>query len=235
MFQEELSYHKYPEQIVLRNPGTSIVGRQQMLHGGESEPRNGNLMKMFNLIGYGEHAGSGVPDIYSVWRKYGFAEPYVDELFGGDQPDRTIVTLPMLEAEKYLDFFEKNGKVSDMGQEKQDEGPGNGQEKQDEGPGNGQEKQDEGPKKDQINITKEPTNHDEHIVSRQNNKNDPEFETRADRIIDLIRKNASITRTEMATCLGLSEKQVRTLLDYLKMKNKIHREGAKKGGKWIIS
>ncbi len=25
--------HKYPEQIVLRNPGTSIVGRQQMLHG----------------------------------------------------------------------------------------------------------------------------------------------------------------------------------------------------------
>jgi predicted HTH transcriptional regulator len=170
-------------------------------------------MKMFNLIGYGEHAGSGVLDIYSVWRKYGFAEPYVDELFGGDQPDRTIVTLPMLEAEKYLDFFEKNGKVSDKGQEKQDEGP----------------------KKDQINITKEPTNHDEHIVSRQNNKNDPEFETRADRIIDLIRKNASITRTEMATCLGLSEKQVRTLLDYLKMKNKIHREGAKKGGKWIIS
>lgn len=54
----------------------------------------------------------------------------------------------------------------------------------------GQEKQDEGPKKVQINITKEPTNRDEHIVSRQNSKNDPEFETRADRIIDLIRKNA---------------------------------------------
>ena len=31
--------------------------------GGESDPRNKALMKMFNLIGIGERAGSGVPEL----------------------------------------------------------------------------------------------------------------------------------------------------------------------------
>ena len=87
---------KYPDRIELRNPGTSIVGKKQMLRGGESEPRNGNLMKMFNLIGYGERAGSGVPDIYAVWNEAGYVEPSVEEQFGKGQPNRTIVTLPLV-------------------------------------------------------------------------------------------------------------------------------------------
>ena len=41
---------KYPDRIEFRNPGTSIVGKKQMLRGGESEPRNGNIMKMFKPI-----------------------------------------------------------------------------------------------------------------------------------------------------------------------------------------
>lgn len=38
-----------------------------MLRGGISDPRNKTLMKMFNMIGIGERAGSGIPDIYQVW------------------------------------------------------------------------------------------------------------------------------------------------------------------------
>ena len=68
-----------------------------MLHGGESEPRNAGIMKMFNLIGFGERAGSGIPDIYATWREAGYIEPTVEELFGNDQPNRTIVTLPLTE------------------------------------------------------------------------------------------------------------------------------------------
>lgn len=48
------------------------------------------LMKMFNLIGIGERAGSGVPDIYSVWEQQGWEEPVVEEQYN---PDRTILTL----------------------------------------------------------------------------------------------------------------------------------------------
>ncbi len=64
-----------------------------MLKGGISDPRNKTLMKMFNLINIGERAGSGVPDIYSVWNEQGWEEPTVVEQYG---PDRTILTLPLV-------------------------------------------------------------------------------------------------------------------------------------------
>lgn len=45
--------------LIIENPGTIRVGKYQMIQGGESDPRNKALMKMFNLIGIGERAGSG--------------------------------------------------------------------------------------------------------------------------------------------------------------------------------
>ena len=86
---------KYPEKIVMSNPGTIITGKNQMLKGGISQPRNKGLFKMFNLIGLGEHAGSGVPDIYKAWRDGGFDKPIVEEYFGSGKPDRTVLTLPL--------------------------------------------------------------------------------------------------------------------------------------------
>ena len=58
--------------------------------GGESDPRNKSLMKMFNLINIGERAGSGVPNIFNVWNDEGFVEPEIEERF---EPDRTVLTL----------------------------------------------------------------------------------------------------------------------------------------------
>lgn len=58
--------------------------------GGESDPRNKALMKMFNLIDIGERAGSGVPDIFNVWEDEGLEEPIIEERF---DPDRTVLTL----------------------------------------------------------------------------------------------------------------------------------------------
>ena len=86
---------KYPDKITLANPGTIIAGKNQMLKGGISQPRNKGLFKMFNLLGYGEHAGSGVPDIFQAWNDAGLDAPVVEEKFGGGEPDRTILTLPL--------------------------------------------------------------------------------------------------------------------------------------------
>ncbi|MCD8011496.1 MAG: AAA family ATPase, partial [Lachnospiraceae bacterium] len=82
----------YPDKIVMENPGSIRTGKKQMLKGGISDPRNKTLMKMFNLINIGERAGSGVPDIYSVWNDQGWQEPLVEEQYG---PDRTILTLSL--------------------------------------------------------------------------------------------------------------------------------------------
>lgn len=48
---------------------------------------------MFNMIGIGERAGSGVPDIFSVWEQEGWKEPEIEEQYG---PDRTILTLSLV-------------------------------------------------------------------------------------------------------------------------------------------
>lgn len=100
----------YPDKIIFRNPGTIIVGKKQMLRGGDSEPRNANIMKMFNLIGLGEHAGSGVPDIFSIWNSSGYDDPIVEEFFGDDAPSKTIVTLPLTEKNIFSPLFDERAK-----------------------------------------------------------------------------------------------------------------------------
>ena len=77
--------------IVMENPGYSRVGKYEMRKGGESDPRNKALMKMFNLIDIGERAGSGVPELYTVWEKEGWEEPVIEEHYG--DASRTVLTL----------------------------------------------------------------------------------------------------------------------------------------------
>ena len=76
--------------LVLENPGSIRTGKKQMLLGGISDPRNKNLMKMFNLLGIGERAGGGIPDIYQVWEDQGWSKPIVEEFYN---PDRTRLLL----------------------------------------------------------------------------------------------------------------------------------------------
>ncbi len=81
---------KEPDKLVLANPGYIRTGKKQMRLGGESDPRNKALMKMFNLINIGERAGSGVPNIFNVWSDQGWEEPMIEEKF---DPDRTVLSL----------------------------------------------------------------------------------------------------------------------------------------------
>lgn len=71
---------RYPSYITFENPGDILVGKEQMLKGGKSIPRNPSLMKMFNLIHIGERAGSGVPEIISTWKSYGWNNPEFKEV-----------------------------------------------------------------------------------------------------------------------------------------------------------
>ena len=96
-FPRGIVIRKDADSIVMENPGSIRTGKEQMLKGGISDPRNKALMKMFNLIGIGERAGSGVPDIYSVWNDEDWREPEVDEQYN---PDRTILKLPLVRRAK---------------------------------------------------------------------------------------------------------------------------------------
>lgn len=80
------------KEMVFENPGSILVGKQQMYKGGESSTRNKTLMKMFNLVEIGEKAGSGIPKLLKAWDETGYDDPIIKE---DTSISRTIVTLPL--------------------------------------------------------------------------------------------------------------------------------------------
>lgn len=93
-FPRGIIIKKDADSIVIENPGSIRIGKKQMLKGGISDPRSKALMKMFNMIGIGERAGSGVPDIFEVWESQGWRNPIVEEEY---DPDRTRLILSFSE------------------------------------------------------------------------------------------------------------------------------------------
>ncbi|MBE7003094.1 MAG: AAA family ATPase [Ruminococcaceae bacterium] len=83
--------------IAMSNPGSFRIGIAAAKSGGLSDPRNGTMQKMFNLIDVGERTGSGIPNIFRVWREQGWAEPTITQAI---MPDRTTLSL----------VFEKSGR-----------------------------------------------------------------------------------------------------------------------------
>lgn len=79
-------------EITMSNPGVFRIEIDAAKSGGVSDPRNGTMLKMFNMIDVGERAGSGVPNIFRVWRDQGWAEPTFTQSF---EPDRTVLSLPL--------------------------------------------------------------------------------------------------------------------------------------------
>ena len=108
---------KEDDKLVIENPGSIRTGKKQMLRGGISDPRNKTLMKMFNMIGIGERAGSGIPDIYQVWENEGWPMPVVEESYN---PDRTRLSLEFAKKQTIKTIEEeKEPKRSQKGAEKE--------------------------------------------------------------------------------------------------------------------
>ncbi len=81
--------------IDFSNPGGFRIDVESAKSGGVSDPRNGALVKMFNLIDIGKRVGSGIPNIFSVWKKQGWKVPVITESF---DPDRITLTLEFSKA-----------------------------------------------------------------------------------------------------------------------------------------
>lgn len=84
---------KYPHRIELSNPGTLLVSVEQMIRGGMSECRNKSLQLMFQQIGGGEKAGSGVDKIRQGWASQQWRWPLIQPQ---TQPDRVTLILSMV-------------------------------------------------------------------------------------------------------------------------------------------
>ena len=83
---------KRPDMFGFRNPGLMRVPLAQAVIGGTSDCRNRRLQTMFQLVGYGDHAGSGLPKIYHNWAGQHWRRPVLYEL---REPEQTLMELRM--------------------------------------------------------------------------------------------------------------------------------------------
>ncbi len=95
---------KRHDKITFANPGDFRIEVAAARSGGFSDPRNGVIMQMFNFIDIGKHSGSGIPNIYYVWKKQGLCEP---KIIHTDDPNRTQLLLPFIKSEEK----KQNGKT----------------------------------------------------------------------------------------------------------------------------
>ncbi len=189
---------KNPESITIENPGSIITGKAQMLKGGISEPRNKLIIKMFNLIHIGERAGSGVPDIFSVWDDEGWIPPTVLEQY---KPDRTVFTLSFskkqAESEKNK---RKTGKTSGKREKQAENGKTSGKQKK------------------QAESAKTSGKREKQAESGKtvNNKQ---------AILEFITQKGISKTAEIADAVGLSQPRVRVLLSELSAEGMIEPKG----------
>lgn len=107
---------KERSQIVLSNPGGFRIDIEAAKSGGVSDPRNAALIKMFNLVNIGERAGSGIPNIYSVWKKQGWKLPVLSESY---DPDRITLSLAIeKESDRKVEIKSNDKKVGIKGDDK---------------------------------------------------------------------------------------------------------------------
>ena len=83
---------KRPDMFGFRNPGSMRIPPALAVQGGNSDCRNRRLQTMFQLVGYGDHAGSGIPKIYRNWEEQHWRRPLLYEL---PQPEQTLMELRM--------------------------------------------------------------------------------------------------------------------------------------------
>ena len=84
---------RFPNRFELSNPGTLLVSLEQLRNGAISECRNPSLQKMFQMIGLGDRAGSGIDKIWKGWETQKWREPQILER---QKPDRVVLELPMI-------------------------------------------------------------------------------------------------------------------------------------------
>ena len=81
---------KYKDRIEFSNPGSMRMSVEEAFAGGNTDPRNETILKIFSLIKIGERAGTGIQTILRAINVFGYSKPIIEETFN---PDRTKLTI----------------------------------------------------------------------------------------------------------------------------------------------
>ena len=101
---------KKGKKLSISNPGTIRVTKEEFYAGGNSDPRNPNILKMFGFVNVGERAGSGVDKIMTAWAEQMVYIPGAADIRNENtnQEKATAVS----KEDKILEYIRQNGSIS---------------------------------------------------------------------------------------------------------------------------
>ena len=127
---------KKGKELSISNPGTIRVTKEEFYAGGNSDPRNPNILKMFGFVNVGERAGSGVDKIMTAWAEQNWKKPEFDfserndrvtlklevgqvvyipraaDIRSTTESRKTETTKTMSKEDKVLEYIRQNGSIS---------------------------------------------------------------------------------------------------------------------------
>ncbi|MDR1586593.1 MAG: putative DNA binding domain-containing protein [Treponema sp.] len=212
----------YKDKITIENPGILRLTVEEAVSGGFSTPRNGVLMKLFNLIDVGERSGSGIPKVWKAWQDEGWGTPEITERL--ESLERTTLILPVKSADngdgvptKSTDNDEIPTKSTDNGDGVPIKSTGN-----DKIPTKSTDN-DEIPTKSTDNGDGVP------IKSADNGGRAPiKTDTQKSIIAEFIKENTEIKSSDLLQVLNVKEERIKKLLQQMVAEGKIAVLGAKK-------
>ena len=200
---------KHRDRLVFENPGTIRIGKEKMLEGGLSDPRNSVIIKMFSMLHIGERAGSGMNRIISAWSAAGYENPIIEEHIGNIE--RTTLTLPLTQVSNGTQESTQENGTTDTS--------------------NGECAQKRGvqkvPRKYPENTQKNYSDYPQEI-------NGVFLTWTAIAILNAIIVEPSITREILSEQLKVSDSTIKKYLKQFKELDLIERIGPDKGGYWKV-
>jgi predicted HTH transcriptional regulator len=201
---------KYPKRLEVSNPGTLRMSKSVAIAGGTSDARNGKIFNIFSLVRIGERSGMGLSSLYGVWEKEKFAEPSIIESY---EPDRTkvIVEFEADESELGVKKQEVREKTSEVGVENAEVGV---------------KTQEVGVVASELGV-----NPDFDVLMGAY-RND--FRANARKVLSALAEHPEMDFVRLSQVLNLSQNSVWRAVRALREVGLLVREGADKGGKWIV-
>ena len=225
--------------LMFRNPGCLRMAKEAAIGGGRSDARNSRIFNIFALINIGERSGTGLSDIFSIWKEYGYEQPSITETY---QPDQTTVTV-QVELEEVTATTQENAvttqEVAPKGTEvapkvapktngvapKGDEvAPKNAVKPSGDAVKNAETAQENATTTQETSVTTQ-----EVAVTTQENASGM-----TDLVLALIKETPEISLTEIAEKLGISRDGVKYHVNKLKKSIGLIHDGPTKKGRWII-
>ena len=236
---------KTPTSLAFANPGDMRISLSTALEGGVSDPRNATLLKMFGLIGIGERAGSGIPNIISSFQEVAQSVPSYKISY---VPERVFCTIEFDFSDENLDETTKKSvqkssqkttkksvqkssqKTSEKSVQKslQKNIDYNLQNTKSEEGNSSQKTTEKSVQKSSQKTTKKSV---QKSVQKSSQKT---TEKSVQKIITLIQNNPLLTTQELATLLNINRSVVARHVKKLKSQGILRRVGPDKGGHWEI-